>query len=326
MSTPKPRVAAMVLARDRADPLRATLDAILAQEPAPDVLLLIDNDATHEVAEEMRRAAGSHPDAEILALGRNLGCAGGFEAGIARLLQRDDIDLVCGFDDDATPLPGCLAALTDAATSLPAVGSVGATSHDPAGTLAWPMYIQGAGREPARTVDDVRRMAAKHGGALPVANLAWHGLMIPADVLRRHGNIWGDLFLQYEDIEFGMRLRGAGLRCYLVAGAECLHPAPPAARELWLLGRQIEITSQNGAKEYLTLRNGIAVRRRYEGARFWYGSLPLMLLRGFLSSLALSGPRTRSVRHVFVQAIVDGARSRLGPPPPQTAAIGPRRR
>src|SRR3954447_18520694 len=44
-----PRVAAMVLARDRPEPTKRTLDALLAQEPAPDHLLLVENDATPEV-------------------------------------------------------------------------------------------------------------------------------------------------------------------------------------------------------------------------------------------------------------------------------------
>lgn len=325
MSTQRPRVAAMVLARDRPIPLRATLDALFAQEPPPDALLLIDNDATPEVAGILRAAAGRHPDVEILRLDVNLGCAGGFEAGIAHLLERDDIDLLCGFDDDATPLPGCLAALTVAATTLPAVGTVGATAHDAAGTLAWPMYIQGSGREPVRTVEDVRR-AAGDRGALPVANLAWHGLMIPVGVLRRHGNVWGALFLQYEDIELGLRLRDAGLHCYMVSEAECLHPAPPPAWELTLFGRSIEVTKQSGAKEYLSLRNGIVVRRRYEGARFWYGSLPLILVRGFLSALALDAPRLPSLRAVFLQGVLDAVRGRLGPPPQRTVVLDARRR
>ena len=319
MSPETPRVAAVVLARDRPQPTRRTLEALLAQEPLPDVLVLVDNDGTPEVAEALEEAAARHPEAEVLHLATNEGCAGGYEAALARVLQRDDVELVVGFDDDATPRPGCIAALTRAATSLPDVGVVGAVAHDDTGTLAWPMLVDGE-REPAKTVVDIRRLAATRE-TLPVPNVGWQGKMIPVDVLRRHGNVWGALWLQYEDIELGMRLRRAGLRTYLVPDAECLHPAPPPARELSILGRQIEITNQNGSKEYLTLRNALIVRRRYDGARFWYGTGPLVLLRGFLSSLALDAPAPAALRHVFLQGIVDAVRGRLGPPPPRTAAI-----
>jgi GT2 family glycosyltransferase len=320
MSPATPRVAAVVLARDRPEPTRRTLEALLAQQPPPAVLVLVDNDGTPEVAGALEEAARRHPDAEVLHLDANLGCAGGYEAALARVLERGDVDLVCGFDDDATPLAGCLAALTRAATTLPDVGVVGALAHDTAGTLAWPMLVDGQ-RRPAKTVAEVRALA-RTGTRLAVPNVGWQGKMLPLDVLRRHGNVWGALWLQYEDIELGLRLRRAGLRTYLVPDAECLHPAPPPARELSIFGRRIEITRQNGAKEYLTLRNALVVRRRYDGARFWYGTGPLVLLRGFLSALALDAPRAAALRHVFVQGIADAVRGRLGPPPARTATLG----
>ena len=315
-----PRVAAVVLARDRPTPLRKTLDALLLEQP--DVLVLVDNDGTREVKQLLQEAAGRHPDAEVLSLARNMGCCGGFEAGLERVMARGDVDLVCGFDDDAVPLPGCLAALAAAATSLPEVGAVGAVSHDRSGTLAWPMYVIGE-KTPAVTVGDVAALAARRS-ELPVLNLAWHGLMFPVDVLRRHGNVWGELFLQYEDIELGMRLRGAGLKVYLVPSAECIHPPPPAARAVMIFGRQIDVTAQTPVKEYLTLRNGLVVRQRYEGLRFWYGTGPFVLIRGFLSSLALDVPTLPAVWNVFVRGVVDAIRGRLGPPPAATVALSAR--
>jgi rhamnopyranosyl-N-acetylglucosaminyl-diphospho-decaprenol beta-1,3/1,4-galactofuranosyltransferase len=315
-----PRTAAVVLARDRPEPTRRTLDALLAQEPAPDVLVLVDNDSTPEVRAELERAAARHPDAEVVRLESNHGCCGGFEQGVRRALERDDLDYVIGFDDDATPLPGCIAGLLRAASELPDAAEVGAMSHTPDGTLAWPMLVEGE-QEPASTVSELRALDERRG-PLPVPNNAWHGICFPVPVLRAHGIVWGDLFLQYEDIELGMRYRRAGLRCYVTTGAECIHPAPPPHRAVRIFGRQIDVTAQSASKEYLTLRNGLIVRSRYEGLRFWYGTGPFVILRGLLSSLALDAPRPAALRHVFVQGIVDAIRCRLGPPPAKTAALG----
>jgi rhamnopyranosyl-N-acetylglucosaminyl-diphospho-decaprenol beta-1,3/1,4-galactofuranosyltransferase len=310
----------MVLARDRPGPTQRTLDALLAQQPPPDHVVLIDNDGTPEVREVLDRAAAAHPSAEVLHLVENRGCAGGFEAGLERLLARTDVDFICGFDDDATPLPGCLAALVRAAQTLPDVGAVGAVSHDVTGTLAWPMLVLGE-QEPVTDVEGVHALAARRD-TLPVHNLAWHGLMFPVPALRRVGVVWGDLWLQYEDIELGMRIRKAGLNSYLVPDAECHHPPPPPSRAIRILGRQIDVTAQSAAKEYLTLRNGLVVRRRHDGLRFWYGTGPFVLLRGLLSSLALDVPKTAALRHVFLQGVADAVRGRLGPPPRATQALG----
>jgi glycosyltransferase involved in cell wall biosynthesis len=313
-------VASVVLARDRPQATERTIQALVAQHPPSDHLLLVDNDATDAVREVLERAASGRPRTEILRLDRNYGCSGGFERGLAHLLERDDLDLVCGFDDDASPLPGCLRALTAAAGALPDVGAVGALSHSEDGTLAWPMLVDGEAQS-AHTVEQVLELAARRE-SLPVPSLSWHGLMLPVEVLRRHGNVWGDLFLQYEDIELGMRLRRAGLRSYLVPGAGCLHPPPPPARAVRIAGRQIDVTAQSAAKEYLTLRNGLVVRSRYEGLRFWYGTGPFVLLRGLLSSFALDLPRGAALRHVFLQGVFDAIRGRLGPPPTRTAQLG----
>lgn len=317
------RLAAVVLARDRPEQTKRTLDALLAQEPPADVLLLVANEATPEVSRLLAEAADAHPDASVLRLPRNRGCAGGYAAGISHLLQRADLDYICGFDDDATPQPGCLGALLEAAASLPDAAEIGAMAHDEHGVLAWPVHPAGGG-EPLSTVGEVEEVA--RGEPLKVFNMAWQGLVLPVDVLRRHGNVWGELFLQYEDIELGLRYRDAGLACYLAPRARCLHPAPPPARSISLFGRSIDVTRQTPAKEYLTLRNGLVVWRRYDGLRFWYGTGPFVVIRGLLSSLALGVPRRAALRHVFLRGLVDAARGRLGPPPPATVKLAEPRR
>jgi GT2 family glycosyltransferase len=324
MSDRPPRLAAVLLARDRPEPTRTTLDAILLQDPSPDVLVLVDNDSTPEVAAILRAAAARHPHAEVVELAANRGCCGGFEAGLRHVLEHHDVDYVCGFDDDATPRPGCLAALLDAARRLPDAAEIGALSHDPAGKLAWPMWVDGEPGQ-AYTVDDVRAIAERRS-TLPVPNLAWHGLLFPMAVLREHGIVWGDLFLQYEDIELGMRYRKAGLRCYLVPEAECLHPAPPPSRQVTIFGRTIDVTAQSPAKEYLSLRNGLIVRRRHDGWRFWYGTGPFVLLRGILTCFAMDVPLWGALRRVLARGVLDAVRGRLGPPPRATAELAPRER
>src|SRR3954465_13333882 len=118
------RVAAMILTRDRPAGTRRTVQAVLEQDRPPEVLLLIDNAATPEVRCVLDAAAKTHPEIDVLRLPENRGCAGGYEAGIARLMERGDVDYVCGFDDDATPAPGCLSALIEATDVLPDAGAV----------------------------------------------------------------------------------------------------------------------------------------------------------------------------------------------------------
>jgi rhamnopyranosyl-N-acetylglucosaminyl-diphospho-decaprenol beta-1,3/1,4-galactofuranosyltransferase len=314
------RVAAVVLARDRPAVLERTLGAILAQKCPPDVLIVVGNDPTPEVREILERITGAHEDGRALVLAHNLGAAGGFHAGIAYALSRGDLDYVCCFDDDAMPLPGCLRALRSAAAGLPRVGSIGALTHDESDRLSWPLHVV----DEDHVLEDAgaaRDLAARRG-ALPVYGMCWHALMLPTSVLREQGNVWAELFHQYEDAELGLRLRAAGLENYLVTEAECLHPRGPDVHELRLFGYAVRVSRQSPAMEYLTLRNDLVVRRRYNGVRFWYGTLPLILLRGLLIALQLGVPRWTALRHVYLRAIVDACRMRLGPPPRRLYTLG----
>jgi GT2 family glycosyltransferase len=260
----------------------------------------------------MEDVAALHPDAVIVNLPENTGAAGGFHAGLETVLRRTDIAYAVCFDDDAVPRPGCVAALLSAALTLDSVGTVGAMSHDGTGQLAWAMHIVGE-PQPAQTVDEVRTLAASRG-ALPVAGMCWHGLMVPVDVVRRQGNVWKELWLQLEDAEFALRLRRAGLENYLVPEAEVIHPRRPRASELRILGRTISVTQEPPWKEYLTLRNQLVIYHRYNGLRFWLLTGPLILVRGILTVIRLGIPKRVALRSVLWRAVTDAARGRLGPP------------
>jgi GT2 family glycosyltransferase len=316
---PASNIAAVVLAHSRAETVAKTIDAIVAQSAPPEALILVANDASVEVLQVLERKASEHPDAEVIVLSENLGAAGGFHAGLRRACERSDIDAACCFDDDAVPLPGCLAALRRALLELPNIGSVGAMTHDGSGNLAWPLHIVGR-TEPLKTVAEVRGLAAEVG-PLPVYASSWHALMIPTSSIRKAGNVWAELFHQYEDAEFGLRLRAAGFDNYVLAAAECTHPAAPPAREVRVLTWTIRITSESPAKEYLNIRNDLVVRRRHNGIRFWYGALPLILMRGLIVCTNLTLPRALALRRVYLGAIAAAASGRLGPPPPRIAAL-----
>jgi GT2 family glycosyltransferase len=307
------RTAAVVVARDRPDVLAATVEAIVSQSSPPALLIIVGNAPTSEVAAVMRAAIDAHRDGDAVVLRRNMGAAGGFAAGIDRALARGADRVVC-FDDDATPDRDCVQALEAAADQLPLVGCVGAVAHDGSGRLSWPLWLLGM-REPLHDLSEVRRLAAQRG-PLAAHGLCWHGLLVPAQTIRDHGNVWAELFHQYEDAEFGLRLRRAGLVNYVVADALCQHPPAPAADHVGLLGHHLRITRQSPAKEYLTLRNDIVVRRRYNGVRFWYGTLPLILVRGAIICWRLGLPRATALRQVYLRAIGDALLERLGPPPP----------
>ena len=225
------------------------------------------------------------------------------------------MDWVLAFDDDAVPAPDCLELLLRAADGRPGAGAVGATSRTPEGRLAWGLNVDAGGTwTPVADQEELRALAGD-STTLPVAELAWHALLIPAAVVRELGGPWADLFMWYEDVEYGLRLRAAGRPLYVVPEAAVTHPPPPRTVRMRLPGLTLEGPVTDRRRAYLMLRNTLVVRHRYCGARFWWADMPLTLARAVLVAFALPGSRTAAVRDVLGRGVADAIRGRLGPPP-----------
>jgi GT2 family glycosyltransferase len=122
-----PRVAVVVITRDRPDDLRRTLRELARLPEAPRVVV-VDNGSRPGTVEAVRR---DHPEAEVIALGRNLG-GGARNVGVERVTS----PYVAFTDDDSWWEPGALrraADLLDAHPRLALVNGhvlVGDDDHD----------------------------------------------------------------------------------------------------------------------------------------------------------------------------------------------------
>src|SRR5690606_8019620 len=103
-----PRVVAVVVAFNRRELLAEALDALAVQTTPPSAVVVVDNASTDGSAELAR----THPvGADVVALERNTGGAGGFAAGIARALARHRPEWLWLMDDDTVPTSSALAEL-----------------------------------------------------------------------------------------------------------------------------------------------------------------------------------------------------------------------
>lgn len=312
--TSRQHVAAVVVANARVSSLEEVLTALREQTRPPDSVLIVDSQATPEVR-ALLDLAGAADDVGVLVLGRNGGSAGSFKAGLEAAASNGGVDFVVAFDDDAVPAPDCLALLLEAARALPRAGAVGATSRTPDGRLAWGLYVDVDGGLRRVADHDALRAAAAGREAVPVTELAWHALLIPSAVIHELGGPWADLFMWYEDVEYGLRLRAAGRPMYVVPAAAVTHPPPPRTIRRRVFGVSIEGPVTDRRRAYLMVRNSLVVRHRYCGRRFWWVDLPLTLARGLVVALALDGSRLGALRDVMGRGSLDAVRGRLGPPP-----------
>lgn len=211
-----PPIAVVVVCRDSADDLAATLPLLCAQLRPADELIVVDNassDASVAVAQAMA------PNATVLELEDNSGFAGGCHVGAGA----SSAPLLLFLNPDAAPRPGCLDALRSAAAAHPRWGAWQAlvtmpdgTTVNSAGNVVHYLGIGWAGRcgAPVAAIDaTAEEVGFASGAALVVRRAAWEAT----------GGFDARYFMYGEDLDLCLRLRLAGWAVGRVPGAHVTH-------------------------------------------------------------------------------------------------------
>jgi rhamnosyltransferase len=282
--------------------------ATLARQVAKAVV--VDNGSTPQALARLRATCAARADhITLIELGENRGIAAAQNVGIGRALTAG-AERILLMDHDSLPddrmvarLEAALAALRATGLKVAAVGPryLDARQDNP------PPFIRVRGgrlhRLPcpsAETVNEVDYLIAS-------------GSLIPREALEAVGMMNEALFIDYVDIEWGLRARGRGFLSYGVCGATMSHDL--GEQPIVVLGRALP--SHSPMRHYYHFRNAAWLFRFGDVPREWkfVDCYRLGLRFGFYAIFAK--PRPAHVR-AMITGLRDGLRGRLGP------AAGPR--
>jgi GT2 family glycosyltransferase len=219
----RPTLSVLIVAWNSRAELARTLPALLPELELGDELIVVDNDSGDGTPEAVASLA---PAARILRSGRNLGFAGGCNAGAEAAAG----DLLVILNPDAAPLPGFGEAIRrpwlerrgwSAWQAL--VADHGATRINSAGNPVHFTGIVWAGGH-GRSID-----AAPSAGEVPALSGAC--LAIPRSTWTDIGGFPESFFLYHEDVDLSLRLRLAGGALGIEPAAVVDHEYEFGARE-----------------------------------------------------------------------------------------------
>jgi GT2 family glycosyltransferase len=184
-------------------------------------LLVVDNGSTDGSVARIRAA---HPEVPVVETGKNLGFAGGCNAGI-RVALGEGAEYVWLLNNDALADPRSLSALVAAAASDPRVGAAGSVISQLSRTEP---EIWGGGW--------VRLWIGKtrhaRGPSDPLTYLSGGSLLIRAEALRRCGLLDEIFFMYWEDTDLSFRLVAAGWTLAVVPSSRIWHQENSSTRKL----------------------------------------------------------------------------------------------
>jgi len=178
-------------------------------------VIVVDNGSRNDSVERIRAA---FPQIPLIETGRNLGFAGGMNAGIRRALEQK-VDFIWLLNNDTEPRPEALTALVRKATSHPRFGAVGSVlryAHEPGTVQAW-----GGGR--------VNCWIGRASHATTPQEDEWFdyivaaSMLLPRCALEDVGLLDESFFLYWEDGDLSLRLRARGWKLGVAADSTVLH-------------------------------------------------------------------------------------------------------
>lgn len=245
-----------------------TLEAALAQAGH---VVVVDNGSAPEELAAVEAAAASTGRLDLLRNPDNRGIAAAQNQGIARA-RALGAGWVLLLDQDSVAEPGMVSALL-AAVQRDSVGLAAAVPCDPTQQ-----------RKPVKflTSPDGRRTTVAEPSGPVLTNLLYaiaSGSLIPLPVLDRVGGMREDFFIDFVDVEFGLRLRRAGYDVVAVRDARLRHRLG-AYEERWLFGRLVPVTHHSAERRYTQYRNRVRTLRLH-------GLAMPALLRSEMPAIAL---------------------------------------
>ncbi|MBN9023533.1 MAG: glycosyltransferase family 2 protein [Rhizobiales bacterium] len=269
--------------------LRALLDRL---EGEVDAVVVVDNGSDADLAALL--AARGTGDVELIALGANLGLAAAQNRGLARARDRGCRHVVL-FDQDSLPAAGMVGVLRHGAETRAAAGELIAA--------VGPGEVEtGSGRDAAVPPAG----GAVADGLVEADHLIASGCLIPVAALDRIGDMRAELFIDWVDVEWCLRARAGGLRCYRATGARMAHAF---GEPVTILGRRF--VWRPPLRHYYYFRNAVwLLRQRWIPAseRLAHGG---RVLRRLVLCLVLLRPRGAQWRMAW-RGIGDGIAGRMG--------------
>ena len=221
ISSSPPPVSVVILAYGNRDFVERCLQSLQHQTWPRMEILFVDNASKDDSAAVARRTIDAlQLPGRVIELPRNLGCAGGNNAGWRAAAG----DIIVFLNPDTELRPDCIEKLIDPLLADPAIGITGAKMYYPggrllqhAGALVHPNGMtnhHGAGEEDHGQHDALRDVDYVTGA----------GFAIAAEFLRELGGFDEDYFpAYYEEVDLCLRARRAGRRVIYTPHAVLTH-------------------------------------------------------------------------------------------------------
>lgn len=292
-------VAAVILTWNKCDDLLRLLDDIGTLAVGPSQVYVVDNGSRDGTVSAVR---SHHPSVSLLLNEDNKGGSGGFNTGLRAVLAAGVYDYVWLLDNDVRLEPQALAALLAVCTADADVGIAGSLIRDRMRphlvVEAGAQLVRGRIRaEPYYRSADIARVPSV---PIDCGYVAICSALVRTAALAGVGLLDERMFLNWDDMEWGMRFRRRGWRVVAVPGSVATH-ASYTERERGLT-----------TDVYYAPRNALLTYAKHPRVLGWHSACYAYLRQHLRRQCARWLMGERESTRLFAAALTDFVRNRWG--------------
>jgi GT2 family glycosyltransferase len=292
---PAPLVMILTLNWNRPADTLACLASAAAQTHPNCLLMVVDNGSSDDSLAQIGRA---YPSALIIASPRNLGFAAGANLGLRAALEQG-ADYVFLVNNDTFFAADCVAQLL--ARAAPGLGLLSPLIYyaDPP-TLPWslggrlnPITYEMDGDRPGERAAALAR--AERQGGLRRDLIPFCAALLSRAALERVGLLDERFFMYYEDMDYSLRLRQAGLGILLVPAAKLWHKVSLSSGG-----------SDSPGERYWMARSSVLYFRKHVAGLRWLAVGPYRLGSALKTLARLSLRGNHRAARAYLRGLRDG--------------------
>lgn len=287
------KIGVVVVSFNRRQLLEECLQALIHQSSPVDKILVVDNGSTDGTQEWLSGSEwAENPLVELVVLPENKGGAGGFHAGMAKLIA-ENFDWIWMMDDDACPSQDALLKLIEIADDTRNVyGSLAVEGT----CTSWATALLDEGGRIAKNAQDVPARAR-------VQSLPFLGFLVHRTLIESIGLPDPGFFIAADDVEYCLRASRNGADI-VIAGESLIEHPKANTYEATLIGRRFIFLRLPPWKRYYDTRNRLLIAKKYYGYRWITQTVPGSFLR--LAVALIYEPRKGAQAWAFFAGFADG--------------------
>ena len=252
-----------------------------------DKVIIVDNHSSATCLEMIRKIS-SHLGVHLILNDKNLGVATALNQGVRYAIDcGDTYTWVLTLDQDTHPYPTMVQSLISAYNDCPyreRVGIIGSNYQE--WTTGRILFPSGNGNQTWAEVE----------------NLPTSGCLTSIPIFEEVGSFRDDLFIDYVDVEYCMRLRAGGYRVIISPKVCMQHPLGYYKSDRlykFLCGRSM-VTNYPPLRHYYWTRNGIILAREYfwKNMKWSLNEIYYLLIRRLVTVLLFEDNKMLKIRYM----------------------------